>query len=118
MFLVGITNSDCSNQTEAATLLQEEKFRSLDHVLQNFIKAYSQGQTELKDLILSEAQLTQSLITTEHQETRAQLKTTQENLELQRHFGKKREQLLKSLKDEDMNARKNQIIKADGGTYS
>jgi hypothetical protein len=116
--VISLTNSDCSNQNEAATLLQEDKFRSLDQELQHFIGAYSQGQRELKGLILSEAQITRSLITAEHQETRAYTRTTQEDLEFQRGLEKMREQLLKSLKDEDMNARKNQIGKADGVTFS
>lgn len=113
-----MTNSDCSDRNEAANLVQEDKFKSLDHVLQKFIQAYSQGQTELKDLILREAQTTQSLIITEHKDTRAYAKTAQEDLELRRNLEKKREQLLNSLKDDSMNARKNQIERADGGTFS
>ncbi|TVY90314.1 Vegetative incompatibility protein HET-E-1, partial [Lachnellula willkommii] len=106
------------DQNEAASLVQKAKFKSLDHVLQNFIKAYSQGQTELKDLILSEAQTTRSLITTEHEGTRAYAKTAQEDLELRRNLEKTREQVLKSLKDDSMNARKNQIESAGRGTFS
>ncbi|TVY49615.1 Vegetative incompatibility protein [Lachnellula occidentalis] len=106
------------DQNEAANLVQEDKLRSLDQVLQNFIKAYSQGQTEFKDLISSEAQTTQSLIATEHEETRAYTRTTQEDIELRRNLEKKREQLLKSLKDHSMNARKNQLEATDGVTFS
>ncbi|TVY31187.1 Vegetative incompatibility protein HET-E-1 [Lachnellula hyalina] len=102
------------DQNEAANLVQDANFTSLDLVLQNFIMAYSQGQRELKDLILSEAQATQSLVTTQHEGTRAYTK----DLELRRELKQKREQLLNSLKDDSMNARKNQIEGADGATFS
>ncbi|TVY43928.1 Vegetative incompatibility protein HET-E-1 [Lachnellula subtilissima] len=114
VLLVGMADSDYSDQNEAVNLMQDAKFRSLDLVLQNFIMAYSQGQRELKHLILSEAQATQSLITTEHEGTRAYTK----DLELRRNLEQKREQLLNSLRDDSMNARKNQIEGTDGGTFS
>jgi hypothetical protein len=112
------TNAECSNRSEAAMLLQKDKYNTLDPVLRKFIEAYSQGQTELKNLISKEAATTRSLIQVEHRETRKYYQTAQEKLELQKDLDRKRAQLLKSLKDNGMNARRNNIARADGSTFS
>lgn len=124
-----LINSYDSYQSDAAALVQEDKFGGLSQALQDFIKRYSQGQTELKDLVSNESLQIQSSIgatnettrieiRTEHRNTRSHIKTIQEDLAARTHLENQRRQFLESLRDKDMNARKNQIENSHFATFS
>jgi len=93
--------------SDAAALKQEARFQDLDRVLQSFIETYAQGQTQLKDFMSKE-----------HQETRRHITETHESSEFRRDRESHRKQLIASLKDKDMNTRKNQIEKSHTDTFS
>jgi hypothetical protein len=118
-----------SNQNDAAALEQEAGFQKLDGILKKFIRAYVQGQAQLRDLISDEFWATQALVSAvneatsrqieaESHKTREHVTTTQAATESRRDQQVQRQQLLDSLYDRNMNARRNQIEKRHTGTFS
>ncbi|KAH8759110.1 hypothetical protein F5882DRAFT_366438, partial [Hyaloscypha sp. PMI_1271] len=117
------------NQNDAATLEQEAEFQKLDGILQKFIRAYVQGQSQLRNLISDEFWATQALISAaneatnrqieaESHKTREHVTTTQAATDSRRDQQVQRQQLLDGLYDRDMNARRNQIEKRHTDTFS
>ncbi|KAN0107891.1 hypothetical protein V8E51_007633 [Hyaloscypha variabilis] len=117
------------NQTDAAALEKEAGFQKLDGILQIFIKTYAQGQAQLRNLISDEFWATQALISAaneatsrqieaESHKTREHVTATQAAAESRREDEAQRQQLLDTLYDKDMNARRNQIEKRHTETFS
>ncbi|KAE8454252.1 hypothetical protein EG329_005177 [Mollisiaceae sp. DMI_Dod_QoI] len=97
------------NQSDAAALEQEARFQNLDGSLITF-KAYGQGQEQLNTLISDEFWATRALISAANETTSRQL--------LQNRDEAQRQQLLGSLSDKDMNARRNKIVERHAETFS
>jgi hypothetical protein len=118
-----------SNQNDAAALEQEVGFQNLDGSLKKFIRAFVQGHEQLRTLVSDEFWATQALISAaneatrrqieeESRETRKHVTATQAVTESRRDHEAQRKQLLESLYDKDMNARRNQIEKRHTVTFS
>ena len=123
------TNSSDSNQNDAAALEQETRFQNLDKDLQKFIKSYVHGQTQLENRMLGEFEAAKSLISAaneatirhheaDHHKTREYFAATQDATEARRGHEAQIKQLLNSLDDKEMNARRNQIEKSHTATFS
>lgn len=118
-----------SNQNYAAALEHEAGFQNLDGSLKTFIRAFAQGHEQLGTLISDEFWATQALISAANEATRRQIEeeshetrkhvtVTQAATESRRDHEAQRKQLLGSLYDKDMNARRNQIEKRHTETFS
>ncbi|EYB23043.1 hypothetical protein FG05_30599 [Fusarium graminearum] len=127
------------NQNDAAALLAQDCFKSLDATKQSVIEGIAQGHTDLSLLVSQKTIETKNHIDDQHKTTRTaignHLSTAEHNLQTHvsestsvvredlaslsktKHELKRHEQLLASLRYPEMNARKNQVVTSFPKTF-
>ncbi|KAI0397367.1 hypothetical protein F5Y17DRAFT_369796 [Xylariaceae sp. FL0594] len=101
----------CSS-VQASHLCSMREFSLLKSDLKLFISQWSHGKRDMADLIISEAQATRALITTEAELTRHQINLKESELSMH----SLRERLLATLRFDEMNQRENSIEEASDDT--
>ncbi len=109
--------TSCREQNNAASLLQQDGFKTLDQTIQNFIRNVAAGLSHTEDILRSEHAVTRQVISEESRMIERTLGAQISSLNSVHLDGHQYDNLLKSLQYPEMNWRASQIGDACSKTF-